>query len=223
LNQFFIGIFPGSFSTGLSFGYNPQNQDMRICGTTASLSGLEKALADDEKYAIEHSIRRILMIHSLILSAGGIPLIYLGDEIATLNDYSYKSDPGKAKDDRWVHRPRFNWNRAALRTDHATIEGRIFQSLKHMIQVRKRTPAFRDAQTLFFDTQNPHVLAYARNREVLILANFSEFEQVIDRDVIHAYFPLTNRPYDLLTNAKVDVADGFIRLMPYGYLWVTNS
>ncbi|MEQ9028481.1 MAG: alpha-amylase family protein, partial [Aggregatilineales bacterium] len=203
LNQFFLGIFPGSFSTGLSFGYNPNNQDMRICGTTASLAGLEKSLEVGEKHAIEYAIRRILMIHSLIISAGGIPLIYLGDEIATLNDYSYKNDPGKAQDDRWVHRPRFNWNRAELRTDSATIEGRIFQTFKHMIHVRKRTPQFGDGSTLFFDTQNPHVLAFSRNTEVLVLANFSEFEQMLQSDVINAYFSLTPTMTDLLTGDTV--------------------
>lgn len=222
LNQYYLGMFPGSFATGLSFGYNPNNLDMRICGTSASLAGLEKSLELGEKHAIEFSIRRILMIHSLIMSAGGIPLIYLGDEIATLNDYSYKNDPGKAQDDRWVHRPRFNWNRAELRSDSATIEGRIFQAFKHMIFVRKHTPQLADNNTLFFDTQNPHVLAFGRNTEVLVLANFSEYEQTIQPEIVNAYFSITPTMTDLLTGSTVHM-DSVLQLEPYQYLWLVRK
>ena len=127
LNQFYIGKFEGSFATGLPFNYNPVNQDMRITGTGASLAGLEQALTQQNQTEVEHAIQRILLIHSVIMSAGGIPLLYLGDEIATLNDYSYKDDPAKKEDSRWVHRPTFDWERAEDRTDESTPQGRVFQ------------------------------------------------------------------------------------------------
>ncbi|HRF95013.1 MAG TPA: alpha-amylase family glycosyl hydrolase, partial [Aggregatilineales bacterium] len=95
LNQFYTGRFNGSFATGVPFNYNPQNQDMRICGTAASLAGLEQGLNGGNPLFSENALRRIIMLHSLIISAGGIPLIYIGDEIATLNDYSYEQDEHK--------------------------------------------------------------------------------------------------------------------------------
>ena len=117
LNKFYTGAFEGSFAKGLPFNYNPINQDMRISGTTASLAGLEQGLELENKLYTEHALARILLIHSIILSVGGIPLIYLGDEIATLNDSDYESDPGKKDDSRWAHRTDFDWERAVRRSD----------------------------------------------------------------------------------------------------------
>lgn len=218
LNRFYTGRHEGSFAAGLPFNYNPQTQDMRICGTAASLAGLERALAQDDAGMIENAIRRILLIHNLIIAAGGIPLLYLGDEIATLNDYSFQTDPTKARDERWVHRPRFNWNRAELRSDPATIEGRIFQTLCHMIAVRQQTPDLAGRQTLFFDTHNPHVLGFIRNRRVMVLANFSEQAQTIRRDILAAYWTMPEIPLDFLTGESQPFETAF-QLDPYQVVW----
>ncbi|HLV36091.1 MAG TPA: alpha-amylase family protein [Spirillospora sp.] len=218
LNQFYTGRFPGSFATGLPFNFNPITMDMRISGTCASLAGLEQALRLGNETYIENAIRRILLIHGIILSAGGIPLIYLGDEIATLNDYSYQHDPAKADDSRWVHRPQFDWTRAENRHDPATIEGRVFQPLQRMIEVRKSNPVFAGSRTLFFDTANPHVLGYIHNRQLLVLANFSDFEQVVRRDVLAVYWPAAGSAVDLISGESL--ADGDVRLRPYQFVWL---
>ena len=113
LNAFYTGRFAGSFARGLPFQENPKTGDARISGTCASLAGLEKALRARSPLEIDLAVQRILLIHSVILSIGGIPLIYLGDETAMLNDYSYANDPAKAGDSRWVHRPFADWQRDA--------------------------------------------------------------------------------------------------------------
>lgn len=162
LNQFYTGRFSGSFAMGVPFNFNPITLDMRISGTAASLAGLEQAITLDSPLLIDHAIARLLMIHGLILSAGGIPLIYLNDEIAMLNDYSYRDAPEKAQDSRWVHRPRFDWGRADQRHDPNTVPGRMFTGLQRLIEIRKAHPAFDDRSTMFFNTQNPHVLGFVR-------------------------------------------------------------
>ncbi len=106
LNSFYIGRFAGSFARGVPFQENPDTGDARISGTLASLAGLEQAQQAGDDQQIDLAVRRILLLHSIILSIGGIPLLYLGDEAATLNDYSYVNDPAKADDSRWVHRPK---------------------------------------------------------------------------------------------------------------------
>ena len=88
---------PGTFARGVPFQENPKTGDARVTGTTASLAGIE---ADDEG-----GVDRVILAHAIALSTGGIPLIYLGDEVAQLNDYSYVVDPATADDSRWVHRP----------------------------------------------------------------------------------------------------------------------
>ncbi len=179
LNQFYTGRFPGSFARGVPFNYNPRTQDMRISGMGASLAGLEHALDEENALFREYALRRIELIHSVIISAGGIPLIYLGDEIAMLNDTSYRNDPDKWDDSRWVHRLPFDWDRAAQRGDDATVPGRIFQTFTRLIDLRRRLPAFANGDTHFIETHNAHVLGYVRGGHVLVLANFSEHEQAV--------------------------------------------
>ncbi|MBN2305892.1 MAG: DUF3459 domain-containing protein, partial [Anaerolineae bacterium] len=216
LNRFYTGEFPGSFAKGLPFNFNPVTRDMRISGMAASLAGLEQALHTGSDEDREFALRRIELIHSVILSAGGIPLIYLGDEIAMLNDTGYRDDPDKAGDSRWVHRCTFDWERAAHRTDSATVPGRIFGTLRKLIDIRQRTPAFANGKTLFFDTHNPHVLGYWRNREVLVLANFSEEPQTVR--IGHLPFSavdlVTGQPF----SGGLDVP-----LAPYRFVWLKEQ
>ncbi len=222
LNQFYTGAFPGSFARGVGFNYNPQNQDMRICGTTASLAGLEQALATDDPTLYDHAIRRVLMIHSIILSIGGIPLIYIGDEIATLNDYSYREHPTTANDARWVHRPIFNWDRTARRHDTSTPQGAIFTALQRMIAARKALPALAGVATTFFDTGNLHVLGYVRGGNVLCLHNFSGQAQQVRLAALTLYWDPPPTVINAITGEVVTLADR-LHLSPLTYWWLIDA
>ena len=178
LNEFYRGRFPGSFARGLPFQENPKTGDCRISGTCASLAGLEKALNEEGPDEVELAIRRILLIHGIIITAGGIPLIYLGDEIGTLNDHSYRDNPAHQNDSRWVHRPKADWKRYAKRNDPATVEGRIYQGLRSLIQMREENDSFSVGSLQVFQTGTEHVLGFTRPG-VVILANFSEGHQTI--------------------------------------------
>ena len=190
LNQFYTGEFPGSFARGLPFQQNPHTGDARISGTCASLVGLEKALLEETEREVELALRRILLIHSVILSIGGIPLIYLGDEIGTLNDYSYRSDPAKARDSRWVHRPYTDWKKYELRKDESTHEGRLYPRLKRLLVIRKETTAFLGSDTEIIRSGSKQVFGYIRQaggERVLVLANCSEQPVKIDGNEIRLY------------------------------------
>lgn len=219
LNAFYTGHFEGSFASGLPFNFNPRTLDMRISGMAASLAGLERALERDSALYIEHAIRRVLLIHSVILSIGGIPLLYLGDELATLNDYGYQSNPAIANDSRWVHRPQFDDERAALRTVSDSIPGRVFQMLQRLIAVRKAQPAFADGNTTFVDVDNPHVFAYARHQTILVLANFSEHPQVVSQAVLGRGRALPVVATDLVTGSPLTLTED-IMLEPYAFVWL---
>src|SRR5690606_2153102 len=106
LSDFYEGVFPLSYARGALFQYNEKTGDKRISGTFASLAGLERA---GDGQAERMAVERILLGHALIASYGGIPLIYMGDEIALLNDWSYLRMPEHAHDSRWLHRPRMDW------------------------------------------------------------------------------------------------------------------
>ncbi len=222
LNQFYTGRFDGSFARGVGFGYNPKNQDLRIAGTAASLAGLEQALELGNDLYYRHALERLLMIHSLILAASGIPLIYIGDELATLNDYSYQDVPGKAADARWVHRSRYDWQHADVRDKRATPHGEMFSRLTFMIGVRKHTPALGNAPTRFFNTHNAHVLGFARDETVFCLFNFSEFEQHIPRHVLDVQWNAPAKSINLAKGNEVDLKEG-VGLAPYDYLWLSSG
>jgi len=182
LNEFYRGRFPGSFARGLPFQENPKTGDSRISGTCASLAGLEKAIAVETEIEVELAIKRIALIHGIILTIGGIPLIYLGDELGTLNDYSYLEDKAKAHDSRWVHRPKTKSSKSDKRKVKNTNESKLYKEFLKLIHIRKANPVFRNLNTEFFDTNNPHVFGYARKNEsdyVIVLANFSEKPQEI--------------------------------------------
>lgn len=190
LNNFYTGRFPGSFARGLPFQENPKTGDCRISGTCASLAGLEKALREETEAEVELAIRRILLIHAVILTVGGIPLIYLGDEIGTLNDYEYSREPAKAGDSRWAHRPATDWEKMSARHDLSTVEGRIFAGLRALITLRKRNPGFGGGATEVIPTGSENVLGYIRQaggQRILVLANFSERKQEVDENILRVY------------------------------------
>ena len=187
LNEFYRGRFTGSFARGLPFQENPKTGDCRISGTCASLAGLEKALTEEGPEEVDLAIKRILLLHFVVMTAGGVPLIYLGDEIATLNDYSYLEDPKHKNDSRWVHRPAADPVRYQQRLDASTVPGRVYQNLRELIELRKALPGLAGGDLEVIDTRSGSVLGFARihqGKRLLILANFSEREHAIPEYVV---------------------------------------
>lgn len=224
LNAFYTGRFPGSFARGVPFQENPETGDARVSGTLASLAGLESALHTADPNQVQEAINRILMLHSIIMSIGGIPLIYLGDETGILNDYSYASDPAKAADSRWVHRIARNWD------DHATkgladdASRSIRQGIESLIKLRKSLPVLRNADMLVIECANPHVFAYARyhaNERLIAVTNFSEHPQQIDPNPIRTH-GLAYTFTDLIADQPVSAED-LLELQPYQYLWLVPA
>lgn len=214
LNEFYQGIFPGSFARGLPFQENPKTGDVRISGTCASLAGLEKAIDVETKTEIELAIKRIALLHGIILTIGGIPLIYLGDEIGMLNDYDFQLDPLKKSDSRWVHRSKYNWNKYHNRKKIDTIEGKIYQRLIKIIKLRKSHRVFSNSSTIFINVNNPHVFCYHRKIDgegVYVLANFSEKSQKIYMNYL--FSDLNTSLIDLESNQKISKDE--INLSPY--------
>jgi glycosidase len=218
LNTFYTGKFPGSFARGLPFQENPFTGDARISGTTASLAGLENALQENSKREVELAIRRILLLQAITLTTNGIPLIYLGDEVGILNDYSYRSDLSKADDSRWVHRSTTDWAKMDRRQDANSLEGRIYLQFKQLIELRKENAAFSGIDLDVIDTENEHVLGYVRHngeQRVLVFANFSEKEQMIPGNLLRLH-NLGSKLTDTISRTTIPLGD--MILEPYQFL-----
>jgi amylosucrase len=218
LNAFYTGRFAGSFARGLPFQENPKTGDCRISGSCASLAGLEKALKEETAAEVELALRRVALIHGISLTVGGIPLIYLGDEVGTLNDYDYRQDVAKAGDSRWVHRPFTDWDKMARRNDPDTLEGRIYSRLRQLIRVHQQEAAFAGNDMQVMNVGNDHVLGYVRQHagiRVLVLANFTEQAQTISGNLLRVY-GLSYTFTDLVTGQTI--AAGDLELEPYGLM-----
>lgn len=182
LNNFYMGVFPGSFSRGVSFQYNPVTGDRRICGTAASLAGIEQALEQGSGEDFERAVRRLLMLYGIVYAVGGIPLLYLGDEVAMLNDYSYRHDPNRRGDSRWVHRPWWNEHAYQERHNASTVAGKVFSAFKMFAGTRKQYEIFAVHDLEILDSGHPSILALRKQYKgalLLILANFSERDVVL--------------------------------------------
>ena len=217
--QFMEGKFYGSFSVGELYEFNPVTLDARNSGTFASMCGLEQALNEKHGYKIELALKRILLLNAIIISYTGIPLLYSGDEIGQLNDWSYKNQKDIAGDSRWLHRGNMDWEAAEKRNDIATIQGKIFKGIQKMIDIRKNCEYFRsDIPSIPVDLNNKAVFAFHKEDKMIVLANFSEHEQWVDTRRFD-WFGLNEKLTDAVSGREINLGDGNILLGPYEYLW----
>ncbi len=226
LSEFFAGRFPGSFARGALFQENPLTGDVRISGMAASLCGIESAVADGDEAELTLGLRRLESMYAVVFSFGGIPLIYMGDELAMPNDPRWAEDPAQAHDNRWMHRPRMDWDRAARRGDPSSVEGRAFRALQGLARARQQLLALRSGGTTeILPTGNRSVLAYRRvhprSAPFLSLTNFSDVSQLVDAQIV-ARAGLT-RPRLAHGSTPVDPGASRIELEPWSFAWLTGA
>ncbi|OIQ00461.1 MAG: alpha-amylase [Zetaproteobacteria bacterium CG2_30_46_52] len=231
--RFILDYFTGKFDTsparGKPFGQNEKNGDARIAGSLASLAGLESALDAGDADAVDAAIKRILLLHSMIFAFGGIPLIYYGDEIGTLNSYEYLDDDSRSNDSRWLHRPTINWEKAELRHQVGSVEQRIFHGLKRMISLRHEIPAFADYNNReLLTVANPHLFVFMRSdpqsngARILVIANFDEQPQSLDLENIKktSFFQHTNFT-DVYSGKSPTIEDEHIVIPALSFYWLS--
>ena len=216
LNDYFLGITGNSNSRGELYNYDPVTQDARFCGTTASLCGIEKAGFEGNKQAMEKAIDLDVMLHAYMFMQSGIPVLYSGDEIGQVNDYSYKEDSHKRQDSRYLHRGAMNWENAKKASNPHSVEGRIYSRLQKLEKLRKSHPAFAtDADAWTFPSYDESVLCigrYYNGEKILGIFNFSEQDKT-------AWINETDGGYkDMVTGKKMEAKD--VHVPGYGFYWL---
>ena len=178
LNAYFLGWTGGSRSRGELYNYDPISQDGRFCGTTASLCGIEKAGFEGDEGAMIQAIDEDVCLHAFMLMQSGIPILYSGDEIGQVNDYSYKEDPLKVEDSRYIHRGRMRWDLAEKIKEEGSVEQRVFDRIKQLTDLRKQEKVFMaDADTWTVPTWSDNTLCIGRyydGDKLYGIFNFSE-------------------------------------------------
>jgi amylosucrase len=221
LNAFFSGRYSGSYARGALFQENPETGDARISGSAASLCGIEAAQTPDE---LDRAIRRLVLLYAVVFAFGGIPLIYMGDELAMRNDHSYLEDPALADDNRWLHRPRMDWSAAARRHDPATLEGRVFGWMKRLVEARQDLLALRAGGELeILGVDNGAVFAWRRRHPrsgtFVGLANFAEHPQSVNAAAVGHFGWLETA---LSSDGPLEVREGRAHLPALGFVWLAE-
>ncbi|MEP4888844.1 MAG: alpha-amylase family protein [Aliiglaciecola sp.] len=223
LNQFYTGRFEGSFAKGVAFGENPSNGDCRVCGSMASLAGLEQGIELEDQTLIENALARIQLINGIILSIGGIPLLYSGDEIGLLNDYNYRLDESKLHDARWVNRIALTEQLIDEAKNPKSASNKVSKQLQNLIELRKNLPVLGDANTQILSNENPHVFSYTRYSDtgevLLAINNFSEHPQLIGSQILGQ---LGEGPYhEHISNETIASTQNGVQLSAYQVMWIT--
>ncbi|MEO1484459.1 MAG: amylosucrase [Bacteroidota bacterium] len=216
-------------ATGLLFMYNPKTGDGRITGSAASLLGLEKALKEKHLPKIQTAIAKITLLHGIIMAYGGIPMLYAGDEIATLNDYSFLKEADKKEDGRWVNRPKQNWTVLEEPRNKKNPQITVFENLKALIALRKKHPVFADSYPrVLHYSGNHHLLVFERADDegtgILVLANFDEVPQAVEAGwMTKLGYLKQGKAKDLVSGKSFAMSSGLLELEPYQLMWLVKS
>lgn len=219
LSDFYAGDYPMSFARGEVFQSNPATGDRRISGSTASLCGIQAALESGDDAALELACRRFELMYAAICLHGGIPLVYMGDEIGLLNDRSYLDDPSTADDNRWTHRPHMDWALAAQRHEPGTVQARLFGQLQSLLSDRAALPALHgESAPQVITPGDPALLVLLRDDSVrgaaAMVANFATGPRTFD------VASLGHRCARVVRGTGARLVSGRVRLEALGYVWL---
>ena len=219
LNDYFQGYAGESNSRGELYNADPITGDARFCGTTASMCGIEKAGFEQNEAAMERAVRLDVMLHAYMFMQSGIPVLYSGDEVGQVNDYTYKENPNKAADSRYIHRGAMNWNLAENISKPGTVEEKLFHALGTLEKIRKTEKVFvTNADTWTIETKDRSVLSIVRafeGEKIVGLFNFSEYDKTLYIDGEDGEYT------ELISGTKKRLNE--ISLPAYGYYYLKKN
>ena len=215
LNDYFQGRTEGSVSRGELYNEDPVTGDARFCATTASMCGIESAGFEQDGEKMERAVGKDIMLHAYMFTQSGIPMLYSGDEVGQVNDYTYKDDPDKAPDSRYIHRGKFCWDLAENIEKEGSVQEKIFHALTRLEEIRRNHAVFSaDAEVYtkdYSDTSILWIVRKAEGRELHAVFNFSDEEKEI-------WMPEVTDYTDLLTGKREVIEK--TRLQSWGFLWL---
>ncbi|MDE7312531.1 MAG: Beta-galactosidase C-terminal domain [Eubacterium sp.] len=218
LNDFLTGAIPEAFGRGELYNSDPTSGDARLCGTTASLCGIEKAAYERNDEALAQAVRLDLMLHAYMLTQSGIPVIYSGDEIGQENDYTYHEEPDRWGDSRYLHRGKFRWDLEEKRKEKGSVQEKLFTGIGKLEDIRKSLPVFHtDADVHTIDTQDHAVLGIVREnagQKLTALFNFSAYEKTVRLEA-------DSSGTELISGEKLE--GGEVRIEGYGACWLLEE
>ena len=170
------------------------------------------------------------MLHAFLLTLSGIPVLYSGDEVGRQNDRSYREDPAKAADSRYLHRGRFDWDAVKRSKDKTTVEGRIFGALRSLVRIRSKSRVFvNEADTwlvpLHSERENSvlGIGRYHNGEKLLAFFNFSAMPQAVYTEEKEDYIRLAASGPQGNAGEHHPGSIGSFLLPGYGFTWFTHT
>ena len=226
LARFYRGDFWQSFADGVPFSSNPDIGDERTCGTAAALCGVGRAVRAGDTQAIDAAVRRLQLVYGVMFGFPGVPLVYMGDELALDNDVSYLLDPAKEDDSRWIHRPAMPWDNAERRHTPGTIAHRMFTFLQQLTEVRSMHPAMsgggsltiqRHADTAVF----AWLLHHPQHGRCYGIGNFADRTATVPADAFASVGML--QPRVVVGAEHISHSEYWHTIAPHGLVWVVDD
>jgi len=200
------------FARGVAFQSGAGDAAHGINGMAASLVGLQQAGTVAET---EAAIARLLLLYGVAFAAGGVPLIYMGDELGQTSDASYLADPARAHEGRWLHRPEFSETAALHVSDASSIPGRVFAGLRALADARQNLPPLSaDTAPRILTQPDQAILFFSRGEDIAAAFNFSDTTRQVA-------VPQPGTWHDVLDGASTCSAD--ISLPPWGMAWLLRE
>jgi maltose alpha-D-glucosyltransferase / alpha-amylase len=190
---------------------------------------------------VEGDRRVAELLHAMLLSMPGSPILYYGDEIG-MGDNIYLGDrDGVRTPMQWTPDRNGGFSKADFAQlylpplmdpiygfqsvnveSHTRNPSSFLHWLRRMLAVRKQHPVFGTGSFEVLNAANPSVLAYVRENDedrVLCVMNLSRFPQPVELMIEHLAGKV---PIELLGRVRfpaIGELPYFITLAPYGFFW----
>lgn len=129
---------------GVPFRFDPQHEEYGhgFSGTRWTLLGGEVADRAGDEAARARILEEIVLMEAVKLTLPGVPLVYSGQELAQGSDWSFREDPGRAPDTRFLKRVALDEEAVGQRGDMAVAAGHVYQATRRLLEARAEEPAF---------------------------------------------------------------------------------
>ncbi|QDV17671.1 Sucrose phosphorylase [Gimesia panareensis] len=171
----------------------------------------------------EWQIPRFLCAHAIMIALEGIPAIYIHSFLGTHNDQEAVERTGH---NRSINRHRWDYDQLqAVLADDEFSHAHVFKGLCHLLQVRRRQPAFHPNATQFTLHLGDAVFAFwrqsmDRQQSIFALNNVSDEQQIVPLSEINLIG--TDSWIDLISGEIYSDLRAELVLQPYQVVWLTN-
>ncbi len=169
-------------------------------------------------------LERYIAAHAIMLSLEGIPAFYIHSLFGTRNDHSRVERSGN---NRAINRHQWDWEALGQALgDPASPHARVLSRLKHLIDLRRKQPAFHPNATQFTLQLGKELFGFwrqdmQRRQSLFCIANITDQPRELALRGIN--LTVTDEWRDLIGGTRFESTDQVVTLAPYQVMWIGNT